>query len=127
MARAEWDDDNVHEGLVCDQNGYIVEGTMSNVFLFIDDQLVTPALDECGVAGIVRNWVIDKARASGLVVSEARVSVDMIFRASEVFVTNSVIGIWPVKQLETLSFKIGSVTRWLQSAYDDACAEEVSL
>lgn len=100
---------------------------MSNVFLFIDDQLVTPALDECGVAGIVRDWVIDKARASGLVVNEARVSVDMIFRASEVFVTNSVIGIWPVKQLETLSFKIGSVTRWLQSAYDDACAEEVSL
>jgi 4-amino-4-deoxychorismate lyase len=50
LARAEWDDPAIHEGLMCDLDGRVKEGTMSNLFWVEDSQLFTPDLSRCGVA-----------------------------------------------------------------------------
>ncbi|MBS3965439.1 MAG: aminodeoxychorismate lyase [Methylomonas sp.] len=121
LARAEWDDETIQEGLLCDQHGHIVEGTMSNIFLVVDDKLVTPRLDRCGVAGIVRRWIFE----SGFDVTETRVDMAMVDRASELFVTNSIIGIWPVQRFEARSLVVGALTRRLQTAYTAACIKQI--
>ena len=97
MARNEWQDDTVVEGLMMDVTGHLVEGTMSNVFLLSNGCLRTPALQRCGVEGVVRNLVIERL-APGLSIDleVCDLYIDDLINAESVFITNSLIGIWPV-------------------------------
>lgn len=117
LARAEWDSPDIQEGLVMDINDSVIEGTMSNLFLVKDNQLYTPLIDQCGVEGIVRNILIATARENKIHVVEMKLSKDNVVSADEIFMTNSVIGIWPVKQVDQQIFKVGSMTKRLQCLF----------
>lgn len=120
LARAEWRDDGIQEGLMLDYQGHVVEGTMSNLFFVKEDVLHTPALNSCGIAGIVRKMVIHSALRNNIVVLEQQFDESSVLSAEEVFVTNSVIGIWPVKQLGEKCFEVGRITRMMQQWYAQA-------
>jgi len=96
LARSEWDDAAIFEGLLIDTDGQVVEGTMSNVFYVRDGVLCTPMLDQSGVSGALRAWVMEKASESGRAVSETRPSLTELLDADEVFLCNSLIGVLPV-------------------------------
>lgn len=115
LARSEWQGDAIQEGLMLDCYENVVEGTMSNVFMVKDDCLYTPILDNCGVAGIVRQIVKELARTADIALLETTLDKSELLQAKEIFVTNSVIGIWPVNQLEQHSFSVGPYTRTLQT------------
>ena len=100
LARAEWDDPEIAEGLMLDTEGRLIEGTMSNLFLRKGDRLYTPELNACGIAGVVRGLVMDLAAESGLTVRETTLFPKDIFQAEAAFLTNSVIGFWPVKRVQ---------------------------
>ena len=117
LARAEWHDPAIREGLLQDASGALIEGTFSNLFLLHAGTLYTPRLDQCGVAGCVRSWVCEMAQRVGLVVQEAHVNVEMLYAADEVFLCNSLIGLWPVVCLEDRTWLVGSLTRQFQLLY----------
>jgi 4-amino-4-deoxychorismate lyase len=96
MARAEWRDARIWEGLMRDVEGSVVCGTMSNVFLRRGSTLMTPALDRCGVAGVMRRWVLEQAKDLHLRVWQGRLPVEAFRDAEEVFMTNAVVGVVPV-------------------------------
>ncbi len=100
LARAEWDDPDVAEGLMVNPLGRVVEGVMSNVFLGRAGVLYTPRLDQAGVAGVMRALVLELAAQLGLTCREVSVSLADLESADEVFVSNSIIGLWPVRCLE---------------------------
>ena len=100
LARAEWSDAGIAEGLMFDTEGYLVCGTMSNVFLVRGGQLLTPLLDRCGVLGIMRGQVMEAAQRLGIPVAEARLNRASLQQADEIFVTNSQIGVWPLGSLD---------------------------
>lgn len=99
LARAEWRDEYA-EGLLCDPEGNIVEGTMSNVFWIEDDKLLTPDLSRCGVAGIMRERIIDWAGRQGQRVRAEVCSPSRLLAADGAFVCNSLIGLWPAASLD---------------------------
>lgn len=113
MARSEWQDPEIAEGIMLDLNQHVIEGTMSNIFFVRDGTLHTPALDQCGVAGIMRDNVISTANTLGLPLAVAQYSLQDFYNADEVFITNSIIGIWPVRQIEQMKFKIGQISQQL--------------
>lgn len=113
LARAEWDSENVQEGLMLDSAGSLVDGTMSNVFIVHGARLVTPDLSQCGVAGVMRSVILAMAAAERLAVEVRPVAVGELATATEVFLTNSLIGIGPVVALDGRSWPIGPVTRRL--------------
>lgn len=116
LARAEWDDEH-QEGLLLDARDNLVEGTISNVFGVIDGKLVTPALGRSGVAGVMRRLLLEKlAPDAGMTVNEVSISLPQLKKAEEVFVCNSVFGIWPITHLapEGVVYSAGPVTRRLQ-------------
>lgn len=89
------------EGILCDHQGYIVEGTKSNLFwVNSSGVLVTPALDKAGVEGVVRNEIIRRAPAEGIPVKVTRPTIDALQTAREVFITNSLIGVQSVGEYE---------------------------
>ena len=95
LARCEWNDE-YQEGLMLDHRGYVIEGTMSNVFIAEGKELLTPLLDRCGVAGIMREHIIANADGNGFNVHEKKISLDELYAARHVFLCNTLIGAWPV-------------------------------
>jgi len=100
MARAEWQDARIWEGLMQDGEENIVCGTMSNLFLRRGRLLMTPVLDRCGVAGVMRRWVLETAGQIDLRAVERRVRRRDLQEAEEVFMTNSLVGVRSVRSIQ---------------------------
>jgi len=98
LARDEIGRSDCAEGFVADGTGAIIEGSMSNVFLRQGRLLLTPDLKDCGVAGIVRAEILQRAGSLGLEARVRRIISTDVLAADEVFFTNSIIGIWPVRR-----------------------------
>ena len=118
LARAEWNDPQTAEGLMCDAEGNIIGGTMTNVFVVKDGVLATPRLDLCGVAGVTRERVLEAAGRLDVPCTVMTCTLKDVHRADEVFLVNSLVGVWPVRELDGEPRKPGSVTRLLQQALE---------
>ncbi|MGB0467858.1 MAG: aminodeoxychorismate lyase [Pontibacterium sp.] len=114
IARNEWSDPSVSEGLVLDYEGFLAEGTMSNLFWCQGDRIFTPQLDRCGVEGIVRNLLIQRFSEQGYVVEQGRYRPALLQQADEVFICNSLIDVWPVRELDNTPFPLGPLARVAQ-------------
>jgi 4-amino-4-deoxychorismate lyase len=112
LARAEWQDDRYAEGLLRDTAGHVIGATAANLFARIGDELVTPALDDCGIAGVTRAEVLARHAAS-----VRRLTWEELMRAEEIFLTSSVRGILPVCGIDTQDFAVGALTRRLQQEW----------
>jgi 4-amino-4-deoxychorismate lyase len=93
LARAEWTDTRIWEGLLRDTDDNIVCGTMSNLFMRRGTRLITPKVDRCGIAGVMRRWVLEQAGGLELAVTEGRLRWEDLTGADEMFMTNAVVGI----------------------------------
>jgi 4-amino-4-deoxychorismate lyase len=120
LARAEWDDAAIPEGLMLDDRGRAVCGTQANLFVALGDRLVTPSLDRCGVAGVMRGFVLEHAAAAGIDAEVREVTVEELAMAREIFVTNAVIGIWPVSAFADRSYAPGRYARLFQRLLAEA-------
>lgn len=98
------------DGIMCDTQGDVIETTCANLFFVTRDVLFTPTLQFCGVEGIMRELVLEWARTQAIEIREQPVSRDQLMAADEIFITNSLIRARPVKRIEDMSFRHGSVT-----------------
>jgi 4-amino-4-deoxychorismate lyase len=115
LARAEWNDPLIAEGLVCDQHGHVISATAANLFAVVDGVTVTPSVDRCGVAGVARAAVLD-----ALGVCQIRqLPLAECLRASELFLSSSVRGILPVQAVGDNVYAPGPVTRTMQRHWCD--------
>lgn len=121
LARAEWTDPSIDEGIMLATDGRVVECVMSNLFLVVDHTLVTPALDECGVSGVMRRQVLEAATRSGIDTEVRRVEPDEVDRASALFVTNALRGIVAVERIGDLQYSLDEpVVRHLMDRLETA-------
>ena len=112
LAAAEWTDADIAEGMMLDQEGHVIECTRSNLFMVRDGKLFTPDLSRCGVAGLQRERVMDYARQQKIICKVTDITLDDLLAADEIFIVNSVIGLWPVRDM--LRFKCKSFPVSLQ-------------
>lgn len=103
------------EGLVCDAQGFVVEGVFSNVFAVINGQLCTPNLANCGVRGVLRDALLDELMQQNLSVNIRHIAATEMATADEIFFCNSVNGIWPVARWGDKTWQVGPLTRQCQS------------
>jgi 4-amino-4-deoxychorismate lyase len=123
LARAEWSAADIAEGLLCDVDDYVIGGTMTNVFVVKNSNLATPRLHGCGVAGVTRDRVIAAAVRHGVGCNVVDVPWSDVLAADEIFVVNTLAGVWPVRDIDGESFAPGPITtavqHWLKQE-DDA-------
>jgi 4-amino-4-deoxychorismate lyase len=100
LARAEWEGSDIDEGLMLDAEGALVCGTRTNLFLFDGTALRTPRLDRCGVAGTAREVVLDAARQAGIELINCRLGLEDLARTPAAFLTNALVGIWPIGAID---------------------------
>jgi 4-amino-4-deoxychorismate lyase len=121
LARAEWSDPGVAEGLMLDTNGNVIGGTMSNLFIADAGGLATPDLSGCGVAGVTRERILGAAARDGVSCRIEALRLDRVLAARELILVNSVIGAWPVRAIEERSLTPGPEAERIQAwlAQDD--------
>jgi 4-amino-4-deoxychorismate lyase len=114
LARREWTDPTIADSLMYSSAGALISGTMSNVFIVRNSTLETPRLDRCGVAGVMRRTVLQAAGVAGIAAQECTLRAPDLQSAEEVFLTNALIGIHPVREVDGTPRVAGPVTRGLQ-------------
>jgi len=115
LARCEWTDATISDGLMSTQDGKVICGTMTNLFFVTGGELCTPDLLQCGIRGVMRRVVMEQARMLGMDCREKDVAREDLYAATEIFLTNSLVGIWPVVRLEATDYQIGPCTRRLMA------------
>lgn len=123
LAAAESSDPDVQEGLLLDLEGRVVEGIRSNLFMLRDGILQTPDLSSCGVAGVQRERVMEWAARHAVACVQGLYTLADVLEAEEVFLVNSVIGLWPVRQLQGRTWAhhpvSSRIAEWLENAKEN--------
>ena len=116
LARMEWRDESVFDGLMLDQHGNVIECTMSNIFARVGKMLYTPDLSQCGVAGIPRQRILGLEAILGLTAHVAILSLPELLSADEVIICNSLYGVFQVTAIgdhtweqQTLAFTLRNI------------------
>ncbi len=114
------------EGIFLNQKRYLAEGTVSNLFLIKENKIFTPPLEAGILPGITRALVIKLARKM-FTVSEENISPLFLKETEEAFLTNSLMEIMPLVEIEENpmgSGKPGPVTTELRLAYREYVGNE---
>ncbi|MFJ8531336.1 aminodeoxychorismate lyase [Bacillus sp. NPDC094106] len=108
------------EGIFFTEAGYVAEGIVSNLFFVKESILYTPSLETGILNGITRAFIIRIAEMLNIQVKEGFFTKGELLSADEVFVTNSVQEIVPLRHIEGRDFpgKEGEVTRELMHVYE---------
>lgn len=101
LARAENKDPQFFDGLLMDYQDQVIEAVSGNVFIKQGDRVRTPALDQCGVSGVMRQKMLDWHRTQGVTVEACRLHLADVYSADAVIITNSIYGVLQVNRLDT--------------------------
>lgn len=122
LARAEWNDRETAEGLMLDAGGNVIGGTMTNLFIVDETGMSTPDLSSCGVAGVTRERVLMAAARTGARCRIEVLPLDRVLAARELILVNSLVGIWPVREIEGRTWQPGPqaahISEWLRDEND---------
>ena len=119
QARSEWNNKNIFEGIFIDNNENILEGTMTNIFFVKNKSLVTPSIISSGINGIMREVVLvyGKKFFNEIIIREIR--KHEIENFDEMFLTNSIIKVLPVKNCGKKKFTISNSTKKLVNFFQE--------
>jgi len=107
------------EIVVCGSHTEILEGSFTNIFIIKGDMLLTPRLNRAGVRGVMRDYILDNiCPLLMLQAKEAIICLDDLINANEIFVCNSICGIWPVTAIDVRHYDVGNVTLAIQKQAD---------
>lgn len=107
------------EAIILNKRGYICEASHSNIFLVKDNEIFTPSL-ACGcLDGITRQVIFDMAKKYNIKIGEGRFTLGNLYEADEAFLTNSLMGVMPLKSIEKqLIDGPGKITRFFMKKYN---------
>jgi 4-amino-4-deoxychorismate lyase len=111
LASSEVAPTGAFEGITLDAEGRVICGTMSNVFIVRDNEVKTPALHRCGVAGIMRELVLEELQKHDAAATVCDLELADLESADEVFITNSQMGAVPVHRCDAMRWPVGPITR----------------
>jgi 4-amino-4-deoxychorismate lyase len=115
LAQMELIGGSAEEGLLIDRSGYVVGGISTNLFAVRGRMLTTPRLTRCGVHGVMRRIVLERAKGAGLESVQRDVRLEELHESDELFITNAVAGIRPLRMLDGRRFEPGPHTRALMA------------
>ena len=117
LAKIEAKKQGAYEAIMLNENAFLAEGTISNIFFYKGGSLCTPSID-CGILdGITRGIVTDLARQEGLSVQEGMFTKNDLYAAEEVFLTNTTMEVMPVSAVDSQTYPVGKIARLLRKLY----------
>jgi branched-chain amino acid aminotransferase len=124
LARREAGASGVDESILLNERGFLCEGSASNIFLVSKGNLITPGEESGCLPGITRQIVLELAQGLGIGISEREVRLEELLHADEAFLTNSIMELMPLVEVNGQRIGRGKVTERLMQAYKEAVAKE---
>lgn len=115
LASRHWPE-GMDEAILCNDLDQPICGTRSNLFWVKAGEIYTPPMDGSGVKGVMRSKIIQLKDKYKVAMRIQMGEWGSLQEADEIFVSNALIGIWPVRQLEHRHWsEAGPMSRWLQT------------
>ena len=115
LARMEWagidTSADIADGIMLDAQGNVIECTAANIFARFSNTLITPSLQQCGIAGITRQRIIDLATTLKLKIAVETFDLDKLLIADEVIICSSLYGSWQVRNIQEKSIKTAGLSQ----------------
>lgn len=83
----------------------LAEGSVSNIFVIKSKMIYTPFIQDGALPGIVRHVILNLLPLNDLNIIERHISTEMLYDADEIFITNSLLGIRPIKKVDNVILK----------------------
>ncbi len=124
LARGEILNSEFDEVLMCDRDGHVICATSHNLFLVCNNQLITPALDQNGVAGVMRQWLMDQIASPENEIDNLlprqttmvrAILATEVLAADEIFLSNALNGVVSVASINQKQFAHGAVSLALKN------------
>ena len=126
LAKIEAIQARAYEGIMLNWEGYVAEGTISNIFMVKKGVLYTPHLDTGILEGVTRDLVLRLAKRKGIPIRETMLRPKDLMASNECFITNTTMEIMPVTTIDKKKIGKGSpgpITAALHQAYQkEVCA-----
>lgn len=115
LARAELKDPRFFDGLVRDYDNRVIEAVSGNLFVMKDGEVMTPSLEGCGVAGVMRQKILDLYKTRGQTVQVKHLVIEDVMTADAVVISNSVYGVLQVAQIDEQKISTNDWAKQLRS------------
>jgi branched-chain amino acid aminotransferase len=126
MAIAEARQSGAYEAVMLDHQGFITEGSSSNIFLVIGGMLLTPPIDAGILKGVTRRVVLEVAKRGGIRVLEIPLPEATAHEADEVFITSSIREVVPVSKISERELgKPGPVTLKVRALFKEYVEDHI--
>lgn len=107
-----------NEALFLNTEGFISEGAVSNIFFEKKGIIYTPSV-KCGLLpGIIRGFIIENALSAGTEIVEGEFALDELMSAEGIFITNSIMGIMNIREIENKAFSNSKAVAQIKGYYD---------
>ena len=116
LARMEWGAPDIIEGILLDVQCNVIECTAANIFARFGDVLITPSLQQCGIAGITRQRIVELAGTLTLKTSIETFDLEKLLVADEVIICSSLYGAWQVNMIQQHVIKTGKLAANIRGA-----------
>ena len=113
IARSEWQSKNISESIMLDFNDNVIEGTMSNIFGVKKNVFYTPVIKFSGIEGVMRNEILKLLKKNKEKYKVKKIKFKEFLNFEEIFICNSIFGIWSVRQILKKKFPFGKKTKEL--------------
>jgi len=130
IAKMEAKESGFNEGIMINTEGFVTEGTVSNIFMLKGDFLSTPAKEVGFLPGITRQAILEISEARELKTQEGKITLNELLEADEAFLTNSLIEIMPLVEVDGHPIGKGTpgpLTQELMSSYKELVKGELKL
>jgi 4-amino-4-deoxychorismate lyase len=116
LARMEYSNPDIAEGIMLDMQGNVIECTAANIFARFSNTLITPSLMQCGIAGITRQRIIELAGTLKLKTSIETFDLDKLLAADEVIICSSLYGAFQVRNIKQKVIKADALAANIRAA-----------
>ena len=130
IAKMEAKASGFNEGIMINTDGLVTEGTVSNIFIVMENRIVTPVRDAGLLPGVTRQVILELAEEKQIKSEEGTITPQQLAAADEAFLTNSLVEIMPFVELDGQPIGKGTpgpVTQELIVSYKKRVQEELQL
>lgn len=118
LLKEELEQKNLAEALVLNATEHVVECVTANLFWRKNKQIFTPILDHSGVCGTMRMAILERLRSEKIQVHQVKADLSDVLSADELWISNALMGVVPVRAVNQQQFKESKSARWLQNEFE---------
>lgn len=93
------------DGIVCDNEGNVIEASSANLFIHNEGRWYTPCLKNTGIEGVKRQQILNAAKKHSVDIIKTQINKLDLLNADAICITNALMGIVPVTQYEKHTYK----------------------